>query len=194
MSSSKKPVMDVSKPGKTPADATTRPIITGHAVLKDPMINATDPESEVPTDTLLEGEDVPDEAAAPSTTHKVIKPIEPEPKDTDNKEEPEPEKKSDAPEPQITEGAVVDAVIDQVTDKKKQEVVDAEELERRELVDKLVEEKKYFVAISETKARRTSKFLLIFVAALLPLLVGLVLAIDAGVIETNITLPFDLIK
>lgn len=193
MAAAKKPVMDVSKPGETPADATSRPIISGHAVLKDPMVNATDAETEAPIDALAESDESPKEVAAPSVAHKVIKPLEPgvDAADSDKKEEPKDEKK---PESEVSDGAVVDAVLDQVTDKKKQEAVDAEEQKRRELVDKLVEEKKYFVPIGETKARKTSKILLIFIAALLPVLVGLVLAIDADIIKTNITLPFDLIK
>jgi hypothetical protein len=190
----KKPVMDVSKPGTTPADATTRPIISGHAVMKDPMVN---PESDKEDATDALAGDTPKEALAPSASHKVIQPMsasetKPE-KDAETPAAPSTVEK-DTPDTEITEDAVVDAVLDQVNDKKKEDAVSAEEEKRQELVDKLVEEKKYFLPINQAKARRKSKFILIVVAALLPVVVGLGLAADAGAINLGFKVPFDFIK
>ncbi len=196
MAAAKKPVMDVSKPGETPADATSRPIISGHAVLKDPMVNATESETEVTTDALAQNEEAPKEAVAPSAAHKIIKPLEAEASDTAEQEEPasETEQKSEESDSEVSDGAVVDAVLDQVTDKKKQEAVDVEEQKRQELVEKLVEDKKYFVPIGQERSRRNNRLFLLLLGALLPVVVGLGLAADAGAINLGFKVPFDFIK
>ena len=85
-------------------------------------------------------------------------------------------------------------MLDQVAENKQQAVDDAEAKQRQELVDKLVQEKKYFVPLATAQHRRNNKIALIMVGALVPLVVGILLAIDADVIDIGIDLPFDLIK
>jgi hypothetical protein len=182
---------DVAKPGKTPADATARPIITGHSVLKDPMVNEAD-DQELPT------EEAPKPLKAPSAANKVIQPLaKPDEKSNDVEKSTEP--KADEPEPKTSsdgesDEAVVDAVLDQVTDKKAQEKLDAETQKRNELVDQLVAEKKYFVPINSVRRRRNNRIAVIILGSLLPLIVGLGLAADAGAVNLGFKLPFDFIK
>lgn len=190
--SGKKPVMDVAKPGKTPADATARPIITGHAVMKDPMVNATDTK-DTSSDPLAGQEPSQSEATAPSVTHKVIKPLESAETEEPTKDTPAPPKQEE-PDTAITDGAVVDAVLDQVTDKKKEEAIDEEALKRQELVDKLTQDKKYFLPINQVNSRRNNRLVLLLLGALLPVIVGLGLAADAGAINLGFKVPFDFIK
>jgi hypothetical protein len=211
-SNSKKTVMDVSKPGKTAATATSRPVIITHgALVKDPMVNeeaATDTpvqetqapitpaakkviaplsaaenaeakaESETETDTIKQ------EVAAEETSKKdpvaETKPSE--------KDEPESEDETESEE------AVVDAVVEQVADKKAQEQAGVEEQKRQELVTKLVADKKYFVPLAVARRERNGKLGVVFAVALLPLFVGLILAVDAELIGQGIDLPFDFIK
>lgn len=196
MAQAKKPVMDVAKPGKTPAGATSRPIIVGHGpAIKDPMVNDGDtPQADVDTE----------EKQPLQASHKVITPItdtadsesvrtSKDASDSDDKpKEAEPEGADESDE--LTDDAVVDAVIDQVADKKQSEKVDDAAIKRQELVEQLVSSKKYFLPINSIKRRRNSRLAIVLVAALLPLLIGLVLAIDAGVLLPEVTLPFDLIK
>jgi hypothetical protein len=199
----KKPVMDVSKPGKSPADATTRPIITGHAIMKDPMVNEEPANMEGVTEEVATPEVSEEKVApAPSTSHKVIQPLESKeekPEESDTKPAEEPEKtdepaQDDKKETPVTDDAVVDAVLDQVGDKKEEIKQSEEDRKRQEMVDKLVEEKKYFVPIAQEGKRRKNKLALLILGALLPVIVGLGLAADAGAIDPGFKVPFDFIK
>jgi hypothetical protein len=199
----KKPVMDVSKPGKSPADATTRPIITGHAIMKDPMVNEEPANMEGVTEEVTTPEVSEEKVTpAPSTSHKVIQPLESKeekPEESDTKPAEEPEKtdepaQDDKKESPVTDDAVVDAVLDQVGDKKEEIKQSEEDRKRQEMVDKLVEEKKYFVPIAQEGKRRKNKLALLVLGALLPVIVGLGLAADAGAIDPGFKVPFDFIK
>lgn len=191
----KQPIDDVAKPGKTPADATARPIITGHAMMQDPMVTK-DAEEPVATEST-EPTEKDKELAAPSAAHKVIQPLaaqEEAPKEAAKSEEDKPAEEEKTDEPSVSDDAVVDAVLEQVGDKKQETKQSEEDRKRQELVDKLVEEKKYFVPIAHEAAKRNSKLALIILGALLPLIIGLGLAADAGLVDLGFKMPFDFIK
>jgi hypothetical protein len=193
-----KQVMDVSKPGKTAANATARPVIVGHrSIVQDPMVNAAEEANP----------DVPKEEPAPTVTpagKKVITPIsEPEnPADEEAVQESEQPAESaeqaaeapvDSTDGESSETAVVDAVADQVGAKKKEEQLSEEEKKKQEALDKLVAEKKYFVPIGKAhhKSRKTAPIVLL---VLLLLVAGGLAAVDAGVLDIGVDLPFDIIK
>lgn len=204
----KKPVMDVSKPGKSPANATARPIITGHEMMKDPMVNEEPAKMEGVTEDVTSSEEKTEKAAVAPTSHKIIQPLgdaEEKPAETDEKSASEDEKsepteeeatedKKEAAPPPVTDDAVVDAVLDQVGDKKEETKESEEERKRQEQVNKLVEEKKYFVPIGQINKRRNNRIVLLILGALLPVIVGLGLAADAGAINLGFKVPFDFIK
>ncbi len=177
-----KPITDIQKPGKTPAAATSRPIIVGHGIpLKDPMMAAD------------EAKPAEQQSAEKLTrpTSKVVKPLSEQAPVAST--QPEPAKK-DVEDAAISDQAVVDAVVERAGDKKQAEK-DADVLHKRlELVEQLVQSKKYFVPIGVAAKKRTHRIELGLFVALLILLVGVVLAIDADVINTDIQLPFDLLK
>ncbi len=181
--------MDVSKPGGTRADATARPIITGHEIMKDPMVT----DNSADEATLEESSNAPTESkelTAPSVTHKVIAPLAKDTDDTPSEEKVEEPKKIEDTSPG---DAVVDAVLEQVDDKKVEKWRVEEEQRRQEAVEKLVEEKKYFLPIDQVRSRRNNKLVLVIIAVFLPIIVGLGLAIDAGVIKPGFSVPFDFI-
>lgn len=194
-SANKKPIMDVAKPGKTAATATSRPVIINHgAMVKDPMMH---------DDTETTTEYAPEKPQP--VTKKIITPIieEPQTEQTEEataapeeapKQEDEKTTETQSPEESASDEAVVDAVVDQVTDKKAQEKLAEEEKTQRELVNKLVTDKKYFVPLAVARHSRNNKIGIIFIAMLIPFAVGLLLAVDAGLIGENISLPFDLVK
>ena len=208
MASPKKPVMDVSKPGKTAADATARPIITGHAMMKDPMVTEDTTPTEGVTEEVATTETEEVKSVTPSTTHKVIQPLESaaveevsespvEAEKPSEQTDPVPEETKEEPkkeETTVSDDAVVDAVLDQVSDKKEETKESEEEHKRQELVDKLVEEKKYFLPINQVHSRRNNRLALLVLGALLPVIVGLGLAADAGAINLGFKVPFDFIK
>lgn len=191
--SNKKPIMDVAKPGDTAATATSRPVIINHGMLvKDPMMQD-------------KGDEAASELAAEENTpkitqsKKILVPIETTEAASEKRENKtdDPEKEeatnSESEEEQVEE-AVVDAVVDQMADKKEQDKAAEEDQKREELVAKLVSEKKYFVPLAVARHSRNNKIGIVVISMLIPLIVGIVLAIDAGVIGENISLPFDLIK
>lgn len=182
--------MDVAKPGKTPASATSRPVIVSHGpAIKDPMV--TD-------DTKPDAEESQSKESL-SKSHKVIAPL-----TFDDSKNAETSKLAEKPEPvqdkpdetpaDDTSDAVVDAVLDQVADKKEGDKEEAARQKRQELVDALVESKKYFLPINSVKRKRNNMIAIVILAAILPLVIGVWLAIDAKLILPDVTLPIDLIK
>jgi hypothetical protein len=209
---SEKQVMDVSKPGKTPADASARPIIVGHKPqVQDPMVNTaedTNPEVSAPSEEPA--------ATSPAASKKVIAPLselekpneteatesaeptaptEPDAPIADTPQE-EPDEQNDAPTEageESSDAAVVDAVAEQVGAKKKEDAESEEEKKRLAELEKLIAEKKYFVPIG--KAHRKSNRITLFVTLFLFfVLVGLLAAIDAGLLDAGFDLPFDIIQ
>lgn len=210
--------MDVSKPGKTAANASSRPIIVGHGPqVQDPMVTSDEDNKEA--------EETSTKLTSPANSKRIIAPLSETEKESDTTEASVPENLADAetmvdaepveeatpetdesvveeaPEEPIepeasepsAESAVVDAVIDQVGDKKKDEIEAEEERKRQESIDKLVAAKKYFVPIGKVH-KKSNRIWLILTLLLLLVLLGLVAAIDAEILESSISLPFDLIR
>ncbi len=174
---------DITKPGKTPASATSRPIIIGRGpAVQDPMVN-----NETSGLNQEASDKTPEKLSAPSVVKKVISPI-------TAPEAEKPETTAEATSGSSADSAVVDAVLDQVSDKKKQEQLSEEENKRSELIEKLVVEKKYFVPTKGPHQKRNNRIAFLLLIVLLVGVGGVVAAIDAGVLDIGITLPFDLIK
>lgn len=196
-----KQVMDVSKPGKTAPTASAKPVIVGHGpMVQDPMVTPeASPEAELATP-----EQATPEVSSPAAGKKVITPLTESDKVTETSvdepvaevaEVPQEEPKLEEPEQvteETTESAVVDAVIDQVGSKKKEDIVSEEDRKKQEHIDTLIEEKKYFVPIGKTHGK-SGGVILIITLLLLLVLIGLLAAIDAELIDAGFTLPFDLL-
>lgn len=196
--------LDVIRPGKSAASATTRPVIVGHgAMMKDPMLQTEQKPSANETQIPAAEEEKP----VVQRTKVVVRPL----SDADKNEaqqsnsegmsaslEPEatppveaPQK--DAEEDEVSDQAVVDAVASQATAGKGQKKAQ-EEQAKQEAIQKLITDKTYVLPIA--KARRTSsgRGISIVVSLLLLLVVGGYLLLDAGIIGNNVKLPLDLIK
>lgn len=191
-SNDKKP--DVAKPGKSAPSATARPIIVGHKMLQnDPMVNG-----ETNQDQPKPAEEKP---AEPGRTGKIIEPPKAEiaadeklsdikaDDTTTAKVEATPEEKSAA-----EDAAIVDAVAEQASSSRKKDgELSEDEKKHQEEIQKLIEDKTYFVPIKLASHKRNARwgwavFILLLLAA------GGYLAVDAGLVSTNIELPIDLIK
>jgi hypothetical protein len=186
-----KKTMDISKPGKSAPDTSSRPVIVTHSpTVQDPMVKTdqTPEETPKPTEPVVH-------------TSRVIQPL------TDNSEPEEPKSDSKKTDEEIkedktesneesSEAAVVDAVADQADlgpKNKKMGELSEEEKKKQEELNNLIAEKKYFVPIGQVAHRRNQRAVLV-VVALLVILAGVYLAIDAGLVNLNVNLPFDLIK
>lgn len=150
---------------------------------------------EPPKDLTLENEDttVEKDEQEPKPVDEPVEqetPAENKPSVEDEpKEEPDEETTNDTDE---MNG--VGAVADQVVKKKEQEELDQAEKAKQEAVEKLIQEKTYNLPIGEKRRKRRWTGLIIFLFLLLVLAATAYLLVDAGVIQTDITLPYDFIK
>lgn len=156
-------VFDVAKPGKTAADPTSRPIIVGHGtrMKNDPMVNSGDkPDANV---KVNESKTVRDKVIAPIHTEEkaALKPevTVTEPTQSDSS----------------SESAIVDAVVDQTSAKKKSKNVDEnglteEDKAKKKHIKSLVNDKKYFLPIGKVTRKKQAQNTLAAVLLVLILL------------------------
>lgn len=150
---------------------------------------------EATTETAPESE--PTESAPTS----AVEPTEAEEKpDTESKpetkEEPETEAtNTEETDPESNEEAIVDAVADQVDlkSKKKNDQLTEEEKAKQAALQKLIDEKTYFLPIDAAHHGGGSHGVVIILLLLLAL-AGAYLTADAGLIDLGVKLPIDIIK
>lgn len=193
-------VFDVSKPGKSAPSPTSRPIITGHHLLpQDPMVSGGD---------SLKPDDKKSEQKTEKPDH-VKHELRLEPNQEGSIAVAE-QKTEETPKQPLSESQNSPAIAQdrKPTDESKpandkietpkptlNNQLSEEELTRKKNIEKLAKEKNYFLPIAHTKKRRsTRQFLLTFTVVLVVGLIIIYLAVDAGLIKTNINLPFNIIK
>lgn len=202
-----KQVMDVSKPGNATPDPTARPVIVGHGpMMKDPMVH-----EEIPTNDMDLENSKPDEIKQNSVSEPVhekvlqptqdttgsTEPVAPDTKDAGAADKTEEQAESEdiatpgAPDAQdmddddVSNGAVVDAVIGQATQKKRNgELSDAEKAEQ-EHIQQLIADKTYFVPIGQVSKRRNRRAVVILLVVLLLTLVAVNFVLDVGLIDIS---------
>lgn len=177
-----KKTMDIAKPGNTAPDTTSRPVLVTHRpMVQDPMVNQTKKD-----DDESEGE------SKQITTHgsKTLQPVDTSLKRDDS----EAAKQTSNPDSESKkEEAVIDAVVGQAESKQKQGELSGEEKAKQEHVQKLINDKTYFVSIGQVAKRRNRQMYVILLVLILAVM-GVYVAIDAGFIKTSIKLPVDFIK
>lgn len=93
-----------------------------------------------------------------------------------------------------SEAAEVDAIADQATSGKHKEKQDAEqEAAKQAHLQKLIDDKKYFVKTGQVARRRNNRIAVAFLVLLI-ILIGLYIAIDAKILKVGFDVPFQLIK
>jgi hypothetical protein len=215
MSTEKKRIMDVARPGKTAASATARPIIVGHGpIIKDPMVQpsvdseeaAATPKKDYVNETVASklvvqppkanadiqkaDDDKSSASAEPENANNVAK--DQAATETDPGPDEQPQAEASAIEAHEEE-AIVDAVASQAVKDKKGEQQAKEETERLAAQQKLIDDKKYFLPISRATRRRNARA---WIALLILLLMtgAVYVLLDAKIIQNNLPLPFELFK
>ena len=181
-------VFDVAKPGKTAADASSRPVIvTNRPVMKDPMVADEKPESEaVAGETPQSAND----STAPSSTHLKLEPLSHDdatPKEETTKvtdEAPSPTRQSQ----NDTESQTADDEASELTKPKlsveEQELAARKEAEQVEAVDALAASRKYYLPINQVEKRRNKQYAV--AGVILIIILGLMwadIALDAGIVS-----------
>lgn len=190
-------IFDVAKPGKATPSPTSRPVIVGHGpMLKDPMVSQQS-QTEEPSSAPEPGQKLAAE------THKTLTPPSEtsSPSETTDVAEPETAPPASGPtdaeiretEKRQNESAVVEAVANQAA-KKKSGKSTPEDIARQNELEKLIEDKTYFVPIGQVKRRHHKHvFWTIFILLILVLAGGYV-AIDLDMLDVGIKLPFHILK
>lgn len=133
---------------------------------------------------------------------KKEEPQETAPNDVDTKssatkESTDADQKTETNETNITsssDAAVVDAIADQAGSNKHKEKQEAEQdAAIREHIQKLIDEKKYFVKTGQVARRRNNRIALVFLV-LIVLAVGLYMAVDAKLIDVGFDVPVQVIN
>ncbi len=205
-----KKILDVSKPGKTPPASTSRPIIvTNRPMVKDDTVTSSDK-----TDDESKTSQKPDDKPLVKSESKVIAPLNPdasEDKPTEDKSKKAEstsksdaqttEKSTDTPaeESEKSEVGNETTATEQIpggrAEQQKQAEMSEAEKAQKDKTDKLIAEGKYAVPIGHIKRnRRARKVLTILLLVVLLGIVAADLLVDAGIIQTNIKPPIDLIK
>ncbi len=151
--------------------------------------------------TESKDEETPDKETETSSEAVVEKPAEevsPADDKTDksetNIEETAPPK-DEVKKPSSTSGAAeVDAIVDQATAGKHKEKQEAEqEAAKQDHLQKLIDDKKYFVKTGQVARRRNNRIALTFLV-LIVLVIGLYIAVDVGAIKPGFDVPVHVIN
>jgi hypothetical protein len=212
-------MVDVSEPGKTAASATSRPVIVGHGsmIKQDPMVKEgvevedAKPASSGTRISIKPPEDSAEEAEE-KTSEAEDTEVKPDKNEEKTSEEPtennnaqpakedtnesaeETDKTNDPAEAvQADSGSMAANEIANKLAAKKEEKAKAEaRTKKMEEINKLVNSRKYFVRVHQGPggtSYSTWILIILFVAV-----VGIILAIDAEMLNVGLLLPFDLIK
>lgn len=203
---------DVEKPGKTAPSASTRPIIINSGpMVKDSTITAVSS-----TDPLLDSSDSLPKKSPPSRTGLTLSPSKSISRPTDEvSPETVDEEATKSATPAPTENLNSDLTNQEIdnketskspennseettapADSKKTSAQNNEEEKKKaEAVEKLIQEKKYFINLGDTRKSKPARNLLIIVIILAVTLLAVDLLVDSGLIKTQLFIPpVDLIK
>ncbi|MBI1857137.1 hypothetical protein HY003_03030 [Candidatus Saccharibacteria bacterium] len=199
----KKLVFDVAKPGKTPANASSRPIIvTHHPIIKDSVVvGDTDKKDETPA---VDATSSQQSAHISNYAGKIIKPMETSDDSvsiedtsavsTESNESSKEDTEISAPQTNDTDESPEARVAEETSQKEAEEKSaskEAKEAEERDVrLQKLVEEKKYFVNVSENHRQNGTKPIAVILLLLFLVVCGVYFAIDADIIKTDLKLPY----
>lgn len=178
-----KPIFDVAEPGKSTPSPTSRPVIIGHGpMLKDPMVSQQEDQAEAPKPEVQETKK-PDSSPAGAAKPKETSKAKEAPKD--KKLVPSAEASAEIKETakKDSQAAVVEAVADQAVAKKSTKAT-PEEIAKQAELEKLVEDKTYFVPIGQvTKRRKRRRFASVFIVLIIAAFGVAYYAQQTGMIE-----------
>jgi hypothetical protein len=208
------PIFDVSKPGKTAASPTSKPVIVGHGAMvkNDPMVSSPDDEAEAenqkeekvevrhkreatikPINLTSQEKNEDAQATAPEENQET----EDDKNDYTEEDKPDEKKpKDDSDQPEASTSGAIDALAGEASAKRQSQKQKEEEEKKKQATQELIKSGKYHLPIHDAVYRRTNAFALFInlLLVILLLLAGVVLAQDAGYIDIGLVLPFDLIK
>lgn len=201
---SEQKVFDVAKPGSSSPETGTKPMVIGHKTLpSDPsMINQDDASVEKNEDVASDLE--PAIGLSPSSKKLRLRPLSEAEKngtpidaedqeDEDDISTPSDQESSEVKETEVDDEDTETKVAAQKTpselEKDLQNVVDEREGKLRELI----KSGEYNVSINESKGFNVKVFILTFIVVGTLIMVILAVLIDLEILDSGITLPFDVL-
>lgn len=180
--SSPKSMNDVTKPGQTPAQPTSRPVIIGHTaeLAQDPMVAIEDAAAK--TTPVVQPLAVKVEEKIIETPPENELPVE------ESTEDPTPAEETAEDEgPKESSAAAVEAVASEVSAKREAEKENEADLKRVAELEEVIASRKYFVPVGEVSKRRMTRLIVGMLLVLLVLLaVGINFAIDGDMLDIGI--------
>lgn len=161
------PGSDVAKPGTTPADPTSRPIIIGHEPASDPMVSTTQ---------AVMPEKKPEEAPVVITSTGSMK----------SKITPS------STTAEVTKEAAADSD-EKVAEESQQKKEDTAAEQAAHLAE-IIESGEYNVSVHQKNRGSVGQFILVVIGVVLIAAVVLFILIDLNVIDVGIKIPFELFK
>jgi hypothetical protein len=186
---------DVARPGKTPANPTSRPVIVGHRPMlhQDPMVSKTD-ESE---ESSVEDTGPKKKSGFGTNTIQPSEEAKEEARDAKEKEEIEEkvddEKVNQDDQLSGSSSAAVDALAGEVNAKREAEKASEAELKKQAELEEVIQSHKYFVPIGEVSKRRMNFIILGLLVFALLVVVAVNFAIDADLLDIGLQPLTDLL-
>lgn len=158
---------DVAKPGTTPADPTSRPIIVGHSPAPDPMVSAAQG-----TITKKDGDSAPQMATSSGSMKSKVEPT--------------------ATQEQVVKQATKenDAKLAEETKEKTQD--SAAEAATR--LNEIIESGEYNITVHQKNAGSAGQFIAVVLGVVLVAAIVLYVLIDLNIVDAGVKLPFELFK
>ncbi len=174
---------DVAKPGSTPPDTSSKPVIVSHKpMMKDPMVN----EEAVGSD---ESEEKSETVIRKASKNNTVQPIHPDTKDETTTNE---AKTNDDTSDDKKSDEALDAQISEDTTKNNKKKSKQDDDQQAEKIAKLVESKKYFVKVRAPRRKRNKRLVFTLLLIVILSFVGFAALADAEIIDVPV--PFDFIK
>ena len=183
---------DVSRPGKTPADSTSRPVIVGHRPLlkQDPMVSKTEEEAEASANNedLKSTSNFSEHTLEPSNEAK-----EEAKEKTEEEEKMSSETLADEDQPPGASSAAVDALASEVSAKREAEKASEADVKKQLELEETIQSRKYFVPIGEVSKRRMNRIIIGILLLMLLTIAAINFAIDAELLDIGLQSLTDLL-
>lgn len=193
-------VFDVAKPGEAKPQTGAKPMVVGHKLMKDPSVSDTESSEETPKE----------QQPIAQTSKKTIVPISEQEKSREETSEAEKEKSTTEAKPEEVKEEKTETENKDETESVTQNEPDnsqekenspglaveknAEEaMSNEENLQRIVDDKTYYVSIKEASYSSIKTFIKTFLIVGILAAVVIALLIDAEILDLGIELPFDFI-
>lgn len=191
-------VFDVAKPGEAKPQTGAKPMVVGHKLMKDPSVSDAESSKEI----------TEEQQPIAQTSKKTIVPISEQEKNSDETNDTEKEQNTVDDKPEEVKEEKTESENKDITESVDQDESDSskekektpssaieknaeEAISNEENLQRIVNEKTYYVSIKEASYSSAKSFIKTFLFVGILAAVTVALLIDAEILDLGIELPFD---